>query len=107
MTSVAYLSPHDIAGIVPGGKHPSNVIRWIVGGLLVHGVRVRLRAERVGGRWQVRPEDLEAFRAATDTHGRDAPLLPVPASAFARVLDRRGRRRQRLAKAELHRLGVM
>lgn len=62
----------QVARSIPGragrdgkGIHPSAVTRWIVQGIPArNGERVKLAAVRVGGRWMIRPDDLEAFFAA-------------------------------------------
>src|SRR5262245_5954530 len=49
---------------------PSTVTRWILSGCPSRGgERVTLAAVRVGGRWMVAPEALEAFFAALASTG--------------------------------------
>jgi hypothetical protein len=42
---------------------PATLRRWIRSGILWNGERVRLKAERIGGRWAVQQGDLDRFLA--------------------------------------------
>ncbi len=48
------------------GVHRDTVHHWIANGIRPgrQGVAIRLRAERMGGRWKIRPEWLREFLAA-------------------------------------------
>jgi excisionase family DNA binding protein len=74
---VRYLSPPEVARLVPGGTSDEAVYRWIRRGVKHHGRRVKLAAVRVGGRWKVSREALKAFLSTIN------PGLPGPAVARA------------------------
>lgn len=93
------LTISQTAARLPGARgarrvHPATVTRWILSGCPARdGRRVKLAATRAGGRWLVRPADLEAFFAAlaTEPSPQSPPLVPVVAS------DARRRAAQRAA----------
>ncbi len=68
-----------VSQIVPGRDgercHVSTVLRWVLKGVKRNGVRIRLEAVRVGGRYLVQPEALDRFIQAT-TGGSAAEALP-------------------------------
>jgi hypothetical protein len=72
-----YLSPLEVARLVPGGASDEAVYRWIRRGVRHHGRRIKLAAVRVGGRWRISPAMLKAFLGAIN------PGLPGPAVAGA------------------------
>ncbi|MGH7134800.1 MAG: helix-turn-helix domain-containing protein, partial [Pirellulales bacterium] len=67
------------------GKDPATLWRWREQGVRVRGTeqRVRLAMVRLGGRWYIRPADLEAFTAAAA--GDDVVETPAIAGAIAVV----------------------
>ncbi len=91
---------------VPGARgarrlHPATVTRWILHGCPSRtGVRIKLTAVRVGGRWLVREADLDAFFAALAVTDHAAPM-PTP----SRDTDQRRRASERAAR-ELKRRGA-
>lgn len=42
----------------------ATVNRWIYQGVLHQGHSIRLKAEKIGGRWRINPKDLEQFKQA-------------------------------------------
>lgn len=58
----ASLSTHEAAEAE--GVDPETIRRWIETGVLVAGHRVKLDGGKVGGRYRVSKEALEAFKAA-------------------------------------------
>jgi hypothetical protein len=82
---------HQVAAAIAGkfdGRpmHPASVARWIKDGCPdVHGVRVKLRAARIGGRYLIDPGDLDDFFAALA--GKPVPKTPLPTKAQARAKD--------------------
>lgn len=68
-TSVTLLIISEVCARVPGARgarrlHPATVTRWILRGCPArNGISVRLTATRAGGRWLIRPADLNAFFA--------------------------------------------
>ena len=89
---------------IPGARDnaritPSTVTRWILTGCPgLDGVRIKLNATRVGGRWLIAPDHLDAFFAALGATADAAPA-PKPRTATqrlnaseraARELERRG-----------------
>lgn len=70
------------------GKDPATLWRWREQGVRVIGTerRVKLAMVRLGGRWYIRPADLEAFAAAAA--GDDAPGSPAIAGAIAIATER-------------------
>lgn len=96
-TSETLLTVSQVAKSIPGrtgsrGLAPSTVARWIVSGAPArNGERVRLAAVRVGGRWLVRPADLQTFFAALgDT---------TPAATIAKPKRRTETQRRRASEA--------
>lgn len=91
------LTISDVCRRIPaarGGRRlaPSTVTRWILSGCPNRaGVRVRLRAVRVGGRWMIRPDELDGFFEAL---GADPaiPPPPVPPTANQRRAAEAGER---------------
>src|SRR4051812_18421730 len=85
-----------------GAKHvsPATVSRWVVNGCPGRdGTRVRLVATRAGGRWLIRPSDLEVFFAALAT--------PAPAPQANRTEGREASaKRAERAAQELRRRGA-
>lgn len=55
-----------------------TVWRWITHGVTAAGRKVKLRAHRVGGRWEVSPEEWAQFQA--DLNPDRAPLPESPAA---------------------------
>ena len=110
------LSPAQVAAALPhpAGRptHPNTVRRWIERGVLVRGRRIVLAAERRGGRWLVRADDVDRFRA----EGRQAALgdsaveQAVQAAASGvrvrRAAERARRIRVRQAMARCRAMGV-
>ena len=106
--------PHDPAPLltiaqvcrrIPGARgaarlNPSTVTRWILTGCPGRaGARIQLPATRVGGRWLIAPDALDAFFAAlaatavapSNPPPRTPPRREGDASArAARELERRG-----------------
>lgn len=76
------LSVREVARRFPGcrgAKHlnEGTVGRWITFGVLgPTGKRVRLHANRIGGRWFTTPTALEAFAAALNPVPQSAPETP-------------------------------
>jgi hypothetical protein len=72
MTNLAktLISLHEAAALLPSGwkgrkRHSSTLRDWIVDGCRrPDGTRVSLKGTRVGSKWFVTHEDLEAFIAA-------------------------------------------
>lgn len=61
-----------------GARHvtPSTVTRWILTGCPARdGRRVRLNAIRVGGRWMIRPADLDGFFTALAAETAEPPVV--------------------------------
>jgi hypothetical protein len=80
--------------------NPSTIFRWITEGVNVPGgLRVRLEAVRLGGRWLTSAEALERFAARQTPTLMDAPQ-PNPRTAVAR------RRASEAAARELDRIGI-
>lgn len=42
----------------------ATVNRWIYMGVQHQGHSIRLKAQKVGGRWRIKPEDLDQFKQA-------------------------------------------
>ena len=78
------------------GKDPATLWRWRHDGVRVRGTdrRVKLRMVRLGGRWYIRPADLEAFAAAAA--GDDVPVPPEVTAAIAVATDRPDRAEREL-----------
>jgi hypothetical protein len=73
-----------------GGKrmNPSTLTRWILQGCPARtGQRVKLAATRVGGRWCVRPADLDAFFAALAGNVEATPAA-TPSTQDHKTADR-------------------
>jgi hypothetical protein len=76
------LTVAQLERMIPGrngrkGLNPSAVTRWITSGCRArNGERIHLAAIRIGGRWMIRPADLDAFfvaLAATDPPSTTTP----------------------------------
>ena len=104
-TGAEMLSPRGVARSLPGQHHPHKVLRWILDGLLVEGRRVRLAATKVGGRWFVAREDLEAFLAATRGPKAEA-LARLRLRALAHG-ERARRQHNRETRRKLERTGLL
>lgn len=74
----------------------ATVTRWVRFGVLVNGVKVKLEAARMGGRYRTSVEALERFHAACDV-----PFQPAPMQARTPTQVRRATRR---AESTLDRL---
>jgi hypothetical protein len=110
-SSAAPLSPTQADEAVTPGRRPvpARIIRWINDGVLVAGRRVRLAATRVGGRWQIRPCDLEAFIVACNCGRRPVERMDATACsvALARRAERAQRERRRMTQDYLVAEGLM
>lgn len=101
------LTVAQVCELLPGARgnkrvSPSTVTRWILKGCPSRsGVRVKLHAKRVGGRWLIAaPDDLDAFfeaLAATDVaaqtttpQSRTETQRRAASERAARELERRG-----------------
>jgi hypothetical protein len=85
-----------------GARHvnPSTVARWILTGCPARdGTRVRLTAIRCGGRWLVRPDDLDTFFAMLggDPASASPPAVATPPAPTPAA-------RRRATEAALHKL---
>jgi hypothetical protein len=109
LSETTFLSPAAAAARLPGRPHPSTVLRWVLVGVVRDGLRVRLAARRVGGRWRIDPVDLDAFLRTLNFGFVSAPdaghVDPPPAGLGP--ADREARRRHIDAKRELRRRGVL
>lgn len=84
-----YLTVSQVCAKLPGARgarrlSPSTITRWILAGCPARtGGQVKLAATRCGGRWLVRPDDLDAFFAAL---AGETPTEPTkhPADATRR-----------------------
>jgi len=108
-----YLSPRQAAERLPGRPSERTVTRWITRGLPAPdgGGRVHLAAERVSGRWYIRPRALASFlgkirpptaRAADREAASRAPRNPRPVRPSTKDLEHRLAR----AQAECEALGL-
>lgn len=103
-----YLSPPEVARLVPGGTSDEAVYRWIKRGVLFHGRRVKLAAIRVGGRWQVSRAALHVF-LSTINPGMRGPVVGKEAIYGAPPVPATGPRRARqlaLVRERLKAMGV-
>jgi hypothetical protein len=78
-----------------GARHvtPSTVTRWILTGCPSRsGQRVRLPATRAGGRWLIRPADLDTFFATLAGEIDPDPVPPTPTAVTSRRASERARR---------------
>lgn len=104
-TTPTMMTVAQVARSIPGrdgtkGIHPSAITRWVTTGIPArNGQRVKLAAIRVGGRWLIRPDALDAFFAALGSTEPSAPTKPKrrteaqrrrASEAAARELIRRG-----------------
>lgn len=82
-----YLTVSQICRQFPGARgsrhpSPSTVTRWILLGCPGRdGTRVRLAATRCGGRWLVRPDDLDAFFRALAADPDPSPAVALRSPA--------------------------
>ena len=93
------LTVAQVCGRLPGARgaervSPATVTRWILTGCPSRrGERVRLRATRVGSRWLIDPDDLDAFFKALGEDPPAAtativpPVTPGPTNAQRRTHD--------------------
>lgn len=98
------MSPLQIARL--HGVDRGTVQRWITHGVMVRGRRIRLEAVRVGGRWEVTIEELDAFERRATAAAIDAD---APARGIARPRQRPedvARWRRRRTIAELAAMGM-
>jgi hypothetical protein len=93
----------QIADRIPGARgakrvSPSTITRWILQGCPSRtGQRVKLAATRVGGRWCVRPVDLDAFFTALAGNTEAAPAINTT-SQDRKACERAARANESLAK---------
>jgi hypothetical protein len=88
MSDDQFLTLSQVCRRLPGARGaqrvaPSTVTRWIISGCPSRtGERVKLTATRAGGRWLIRPADLDTFFAslAGSTDSEPAPTIPTPSS---------------------------
>src|SRR5262245_12807905 len=99
--SGGFLTIGDVAARC--GRSPFAVRRWLSSGITTRAGRLRLKAVRHGGRWAVRPADLAAF---VDELTRQALPADAPTAAGADGTPDAIRRRAKVAREELRRLGV-
>jgi hypothetical protein len=88
-----YLTVGEVAAECRASRN--TVRNWYGRGLWVAGRRVRLAAERVGGRKLIRRESLAAFLAALNPGA--APPPEGPAAAERRAIEAQRRLAERLA----------
>lgn len=85
----------QVAQALPGRPHRGTVQRWIEKGVKVgrgpEAPRVRLAAKKVGGRWFVTLDALDAFRDATTPVFGEPP--PLRGEAFGTRTSRSSKRR--------------
>ena len=81
------VSVSQIAKQVPGSRgsesqHPATITRWIVKGIkLRDGSRLRLKADRYGSRWMIKPSDFAQFlRDTTESFLPSDAASPAPRS---------------------------
>jgi len=86
--SKEYLSPSQAANAVR--THPHTVVRWILCGIKTRVGRHYLRARKVGGRWRIQPQDLQAFLDNTnaDAHTDNARRHESDTRRRARAIQR-------------------
>lgn len=97
-TSTELLSVAQVCARYPGRGskrlHPSTVTRWILTGCPSRaGVRVKLAAIRVGGRWMLQPAAIDHFFAAL------ASTSPTPIQTHASTRRTSAQREQASARA--------
>jgi hypothetical protein len=88
MQNDQFLTLSQVCRRLPGARGaqrvaPSTVTRWIISGCPSRtGKRVKLTATRAGGRWLIRPADLDTFFAslAGNTDSGPAPTIPTLSS---------------------------
>jgi hypothetical protein len=64
MTPDEPIALKDAGRLVPGRPSYKTLLRWVRNGVRVPGGRVRLAADRAGGRWFTTAADVAAFLAA-------------------------------------------
>lgn len=69
------------------GRTRGTVWRWITEGIGVGGVRVKLRATRIGGQWVVSPIQWQRFQA--DCNPDEKPMAEAPTAAKRRAASAR------------------
>jgi hypothetical protein len=112
-SGTVYLTVAEVAKRFPPSRcgrpvHVGTVTRWVtLGARLRDGRRLRLKADRLPGRWIITPESVDEFIAALTADRSGTPMSAPPAydPARARTLAASRRAAERAGR-ELDKYGI-